>query len=461
MSKSTQSAMMYRLTIWRHEADLRRLLYAMSLPRTFYVLGAGASYGLIPTTQQMRAVIQKEYDAFGIYPAERSTRSALHDRMIGRPRREPTGFDEMLSEIVLRNIPPGALEFYVQRALWLPAEAIVPPNYAVFDVVGSPATLFSFNIDGLAFRFCRHNHTVLEPHGRIDRVWFENDKYEFWREATTAFDVTLPHIIPKLLPSPEPPDITQKLAYEEARRLSQGSWRGDSLCLRRISNVSGGSTGSGECLRRQILQICQVLRPRAGRLVLAQTSQTDHGNDNFLHLDHLFFCVTRCELDAGNRSEDFNPNWNRPHANDVVRRKKQVGRQPWRGEPELAKRTLDSGGIFRMDIDPDVQIVGRPDVSVNVHRVPPMSRYSTPFELSNFKNSLKSSGSDGMAIRNPAQVFERPQPLLDWAGQPVCERVVRIRQARDGKLRAVQPEFVSLLFRNCTHTSSLLPILIP
>jgi hypothetical protein len=39
-----------------------------------------------------------------------------------------------------------------------------------------------------------------------------------------------------------------------------------------------------------------------------------------------------------------------------------------------------------------------------------------PFEPSNFKNSWKSSGSDGMAIRDPAQAFKRPQPFFDGTG---------------------------------------------
>jgi hypothetical protein len=62
---------------------------------------------------------------------------------------------------------------------------------------------------------------------------------------------------------------------------------------------------------------------------------------------------------------------------------------------------------------------------------PPISRYSIAFEPSNLKNSLKSSGSDGIAIGNPPQAFERPKSLFDWPGQPVLQRVVRISQAGD------------------------------
>jgi hypothetical protein len=67
----------------------------------------------------------------------------------------------------------------------------------------------------------------------------------------------------------------------------------------------------------------------------------------------------------------------------------------------------------------------------------PINRYSTPFELNDLKNSLKSLASVGIAIEGPSQEFERPQPLLDRAGQPVPDRIVWIRQAYDGELRAV------------------------
>jgi hypothetical protein len=59
--------------------------------------------------------------------------------------------------------------------------------------------------------------------------------------------------------------------------------------------------------------------------------------------------------------------------------------------------------------------------------------YSTRFELSDFKNSLKFLASAGIAIEGPSQEFERPQPLFDRAGQPVFNSIVRIRQADNGK----------------------------
>jgi len=78
-----------------------------------------------------------------------------------------------------------------------------------------------------------------------------------------------------------------------------------------------------------------------------------------------------------------------------------------------------------------------PAVKASFEVSKPESGYSTRFELSDFKNSLKSLASAGIAIEGPSQEFERSQPLFDRAGQPVLNRIVRVRQADDGKMRAV------------------------
>ena len=121
-------------------------------------------------------------------------------------------------------------------------------------------------------------------------------------------------------------------------------------------------------MRRQIFQIRQILRSPAGRLVL--TSQTDHRNHYLLDLNHLSFGITRFELDSRNGSENLNPNGRHPHANHVIPGKKQSGPQLRRGEPELAKRALNFGGVLRTDVHPNIEIVGSSDITVNPDRVP-------------------------------------------------------------------------------------------
>lgn len=183
----------------------------MSQARTFYVIGSGASFGLVPMTPQLRSLVATAYDQIGIYPAVPTARSALFDRIIGC---------RTVKTSLLPNIAPGTLDILVQSGLlWKAANGLVPPQYAVFDVVGRPSTIFSFNLDGLASAYCSGRHKVLEPHGTIDRTWLDAPDYRDLLFDTAAYGLRLPHITPKLLPGPEPTRITQGLAYQQAPEL--------------------------------------------------------------------------------------------------------------------------------------------------------------------------------------------------------------------------------------------------
>lgn len=194
---------------------LRFVLWAMSQPRIFYVLGAGASFGLVPMTPQLGSFLEREYHDIGIYPVSRASRSPLFERVVsdipidGRDSRK----------LLLWNIAPGTLDLLVQSGLWCSTDGLAPPQYAVFDVVGQRSTIFSFNLDGLASAYCGAKHYVLEPHGTIDRFWIEGPDYEQWLYATAAYDLLLPRVTPKLLPGPEPSGITETHAYSMARCL--------------------------------------------------------------------------------------------------------------------------------------------------------------------------------------------------------------------------------------------------
>jgi hypothetical protein len=194
---------------------LRLLLWAMSQPRTFYILGAGTSFGLVPMTVKLGSFVIDEYDRIGIYPVSRAAHSPLFDRVLGQMPVD--GHD--LRRLLLWNIGTGTLELLVQHALCRPLGDIVPPQYAVFDVIGQPSTIFSFNLDGFASAYCRARHFVLEPHGIIDRLWLEPNEYQQWLYATAAYDLVLPHVSRKLLPGPEPSGITETAVYVRGRVL--------------------------------------------------------------------------------------------------------------------------------------------------------------------------------------------------------------------------------------------------
>jgi hypothetical protein len=130
-----------------------------------------------------------------------------------------SGHEDDLQELLLTHMPHEALDLLAQRALWRPSSDVIPPQYGVFEFVPAPAAFFNFNLDGLASRHCSHRHIVLEPHGRIDLPWLEHEDYRELLEGTVVYGVRVPHITPKLLPSPERDDITLSRAYEAAQKL--------------------------------------------------------------------------------------------------------------------------------------------------------------------------------------------------------------------------------------------------
>ena len=71
--------------------------------------------------------------------------------------------------------------------------------------------------------------------------------------------------------------------------------------------------------------------------------------------------------------------------------------------------------------------------------------------MSDFKNSLQSFGSAGIAIESSAEKFEGLEAFDDRAGEPIGNRVVRIGQAGYGEVGAVQPKLLVLLVARWVH----------
>jgi hypothetical protein len=196
--------------------NLRRLLLAMSQPGTFYVLGAGASAGLAPFTAGTLAFVRQRYVDMGVYSATDSRLSPLLDRVVLEPmynawRRGEWHPDDVLVE----KIPVSTLELLAQKA-WSPRlHGTASAQYSVLQKVAGPAVFFTFNLDGLARWYLRHEHFVFEPHGTVDRLWTESLEFEELLEC--SLDVRLPSVAPKLLPGPELSQITSTRPYVEAR----------------------------------------------------------------------------------------------------------------------------------------------------------------------------------------------------------------------------------------------------
>ena len=199
--------------------SLKLILWAMSHPGTVYILGAGASYGLIPFTPPgLRRIMAAEFHIPGIYSIERPIATNLYRRVMAGGGRASD-----VSEALFRQtISDPALRFLFQRAMWRPMGKDVPANYRVFQLV-APSVLFSFNLDGMAKFYCGNRHIVFEPHGTIDSERFASGIYGDLLDATIAYDLVLPDIRYKLLPGPEPSCITRRFAYRALPRSRPGA----------------------------------------------------------------------------------------------------------------------------------------------------------------------------------------------------------------------------------------------
>jgi hypothetical protein len=200
---------------------VERLLVAMSTPGAFYVLGAGASFGLVPTTAELRHIVKARYSSVGSFPASKAPRSEMYNRVVGgirEPRvddgEDPFSHDNM-AEMVLPTIRPQVLDMLVRMELVPPVERIVPSQYAAFNAAAS-GTIFSFNLDGLAEAYCGRRHIVLEPHGRVERELFESDAFaEMWMDLA-SLDLGVPDCTEKILLRPEPDRLLESEVYQDA-----------------------------------------------------------------------------------------------------------------------------------------------------------------------------------------------------------------------------------------------------
>jgi hypothetical protein len=187
----------------------------MSQPGTVYVLGAGASAGLVPFTSGTLAFVRQRYVEFGMYAVE-SERSPLTDRVIIAPmidawKRGESNADDLLVE----KIPLSTLELLAQKT-WSPRLRNTPPSqYSLLERVAAPSVFFSFNVDGLARAYLSHQHLVFEPHGTVNRRLTESS--EFDELLFLSLDGGPSFTRSVLLPGPEPPRITGTSPYLQAR----------------------------------------------------------------------------------------------------------------------------------------------------------------------------------------------------------------------------------------------------
>lgn len=187
------------------------LFKAFSLPYSFYILGAGASAGVVPMTCELKKTIIKDYDNHGIYSLETSIPDSVFRRVIGNPN----DYDDKKWVWRLERFVPSAVYAMVLERLVRSRLPINLSQYDIFNFAQKPSTIFNMNVDGLAKRYCS-GHNVLEPHGRIP---FDIVKSPLWKEFIDdliVFGGDVFKIPGVLLLQPEQREITAHRAYKKA-----------------------------------------------------------------------------------------------------------------------------------------------------------------------------------------------------------------------------------------------------
>jgi hypothetical protein len=196
---------------------LTQLLQAFENRRSCFVLGAGASWPLVPIGTQFANKIRERALLMPSYPVYQFDRDILATRMLRSNselapfRDEQTQFNEEL----LWHVSPSAVRAALTAYLCPAAHRYVPPQYGVFNRAKRSLDLVNFNTDGLARKYCPQ-HRVINVHGtgftdedrhRIDMEWWINIHQEYP-------DMPFIGVRDMYLPVPEVPDLAHSAAYK-------------------------------------------------------------------------------------------------------------------------------------------------------------------------------------------------------------------------------------------------------
>lgn len=181
------------------------------------MLGAGASWPLVPIGKQLADKVRERGLQMPSYPVYKMNRDIVGSRMLGSNSELESFWDDsaLLNEALLWHLSPGAVRAIVTTYLMPASHLRVPPQYDVFNLARHRLDLINFNNDGMASKYCPQ-HRVINVHGtgftnedksRIDTEWWINIHQEY---------PDMPFVgVPGLyLPQPEVPELAHHPAYE-------------------------------------------------------------------------------------------------------------------------------------------------------------------------------------------------------------------------------------------------------
>lgn len=150
-----------------------KLTVALLNYRGLYVLGAGASAGIIPFGKELVVKISDHYNEGGSYSADRPYQDRRTKWVINSSFKKPFELisgNELYNDLISR-VSSGFVQLRLFHELTKPVFLnVVPNNYAVFQNFPS-SVIINYNLDGLAEKFCMPKHRVITPHGTISEMF--------------------------------------------------------------------------------------------------------------------------------------------------------------------------------------------------------------------------------------------------------------------------------------------------
>jgi len=179
--------------------------------RSFYILGAGASAGIIPLTNEQGEKIVNRHLENGVFSVSEIEIDPIAKRLVGNAYYS----DDQLRQELIKRIPGGAVKAISYQLMAAKHNISPPEQYCVFNIAKYKSVIFNFNVDGLANKYC-NCHVVLNPHGVLNAEVMHGEEWNELIEFCLTYHLEPPIMHNVLLPQKEPLGITNNQAYNIA-----------------------------------------------------------------------------------------------------------------------------------------------------------------------------------------------------------------------------------------------------
>ncbi len=147
-----------------------------SLPKNVYLLGAGASAGIVPIMSELPRNILKRIDAIGFYPVEQYPKTNLRNAIgisLESNDRIAYSYEDLWPYLLANHVNEEAIKLLLLKEFFSGFEKVEEGKnifqYDFFKLIPqSYATIITLNNDALIWKYAGHLN-IIEPHGSIIR----------------------------------------------------------------------------------------------------------------------------------------------------------------------------------------------------------------------------------------------------------------------------------------------------